>query len=152
MARILAIDYGQKRTGIAVTDNLQITANGLTTVPTHELLDFLKRYVEKEQVERFVVGLPKRMNGEESDNMRRIRPFVRKLEQAIPHIPVTYVDERFTSVLAQRAIREAGLKKKARQNKELVDEVSAAIILQSYLDEQKMQGGGGLPPMPDFMK
>lgn len=152
MARVLAIDYGQKRTGIAVTDNLQITANGLTTVPTHELLDFLKRYVEKEDVERFVVGLPKRMNGEESDNMRRIRPFVRKLEQAIPQIPVTYVDERFTSVLAQRAIREAGLKKKARQNKELVDEVSAAIILQSYLDEQKMQSGEGLPPMPDFMK
>ncbi len=152
MARVLAIDYGQKRTGIAVTDNLQITANGLTTVPTHDLLDFLKRYVEKEDVERFVVGLPKRMNGEESDNMRRIRPFVRKLEQAIPQIPVTYVDERFTSVLAQRAIREAGLKKKARQNKELVDEVSAAIILQSYLDEQKMQSGEGLPPMPDFMK
>lgn len=152
MARVLAIDYGQKRTGIAVTDNLQITANGLTTVPTHELLNFLKQYVEKEDVERFVVGLPKRMNGEESDNMRRIRPFVRKLEKDIPQIPVTYVDERFTSVLAQRAIREAGLKKKARQNKELVDEVSAAIILQSYLDEQKMQSGGGLPPMPDFMK
>ncbi len=152
MARILAIDYGQKRTGIAVTDSLQITANGLTTVSTHELLDFLKKYVEKEKVERFVVGFPRRMNGEESDNMRRIRPFVRKLEQLIPNIPVVYVDERFTSVLAQRAIREAGLKKKARQNKELVDEVSAAIILQSYLDEQKMQEGGGLPPIPDFMK
>lgn len=137
MGRILAIDYGQKRTGIAVTDSLQIIANGLTTVPTAQLLDFLTGYVGQEQVERIVVGLPKQTNGEFSENMRRITPFVQRLTKLLPEIPVEYVDERFTSVLAQRAILEAGLKRKDRQNKALVDEVSACIILQTYLESRR---------------
>ncbi len=137
MGRILAIDYGQKRTGIAVTDSLQIIANGLTTVPTAQLLDFLTGYVGQEQVERIVVGLPKQTNGEFSENMRRITPFVQRLKKLLPEIPVEYVDERFTSVLAQRAILEAGLKRKDRQNKALVDEVSACIILQTYLESRR---------------
>lgn len=138
MGRILAIDYGQKRTGIAVTDSLQIIANGLTTVPTAQLLDFLTGYVGQEQVERIVVGLPKQTNGEFSENMRRITPFVQRLKKLLPEIPVEYVDERFTSVLAQRAILEAGLKRKDRQNKALVDEVSACIILQTYLESRRI--------------
>lgn len=136
MGRILAIDYGKKRTGIAVTDLLQLIANGLTTVATSELMDFIKAYVEKEPVERFVVGYPKQMNNEDSENMRRIVPFVNWLKNKFPHIPVEMVDERFTSVLAHQAMIEGGLKKKARQNKALVDEISATIILQSYLESR----------------
>ncbi len=134
MGRILAIDYGQKRTGIAVTDPLQIIANGLTTVPTAQLMDFLTNYVGQETVDRIVIGLPRQTSGEYSENMRRIEPFVKRLVKVLPEIPVEYVDERFTSVLAQRTIMEAGLKKKDRQNKALVDEVSACIILQSYME------------------
>lgn len=136
MSRILAIDYGQKRTGIAVSDTLQMIANGLTTVPTHELLAFIVDYVGKEPVERILIGLPKQMNNEASENMRRIEPFVRTLKK-LPDMPVEYVDERFTSVLAHRTMLEAGLKKKARQNKSLVDEISATIILQSYLESKR---------------
>ncbi len=138
MSRILAIDYGKKRTGIAVTDVLQIIANGLTTVPTHELPDFLLDYVKKEPVERIVVGHPKQMNNEDSENMRRIVPFVNRLKKMLPDIPVEYVDERFTSVLAHQAMLDGGLKKKDRQNKALVDEISATIILQSYLESKRM--------------
>ena len=116
MSRILAIDYGKKRTGIAVSDTLQMIANGLTTVPTHELLAFILDYVGKEPVERILVGLPKQMNNEASENMKRIEPFVRLLKKKLPEMPVEYVDERFTSVLAHRTMREAGLKKKDRQN------------------------------------
>lgn len=112
MSRILAIDYGKKRTGIAVSDTLQMIANGLTTVPTHELLAFILDYVGKEPVERILVGLPKQMNNEASENMKRIEPFVRLLKKKLPEMPVEYVDERFTSVLAHRTMREAGLKKK----------------------------------------
>ena len=139
MSRILAIDYGKKRTGIAVTDILQIIANGLTTVPTTELTDFLINYVEREPVERIIVGYPKQMNNEDSENMKRITPFVNMLRKKLPHIPVEMVDERFTSVLAHQAMIDGGLKKKARQNKALVDEISATIILQSYLESKKIK-------------
>ena len=135
----MAIDYGKKRTGIAVTDILQIIANGLTTVPTTELTDFLMNYVEKEPVERIIVGYPKQMNNEDSENMKRITPFVNMLRKKLPHIPVEMVDERFTSVLAHQAMIDGGLKKKARQNKALVDEISATIILQSYLESKKFK-------------
>ena len=138
MGRILAIDYGKKRTGIAVTDTLQLIANGLTTVPTAELMSFLTDYVSREPVERILVGLPKQMNNEASENAKRIDPFVRTLRKAMPNIPVEYVDERFTSVLAHRAMLEGGLKKKARQNKALVDEISATIILQDYLESKRL--------------
>lgn len=137
MSRILAIDYGKKRSGVAVTDPLQLIAGGLTTVSTTELLAFIKQYVVKEPVERILVGLPKQMNNDASENMKRIEPFVNTLRKQLPTIPVTYVDERFTSVLAHRAMLDAGLKKKDRQNKALVDEISATIILQSYLETQK---------------
>lgn len=139
MSRILAIDYGKKRTGIAVTDILQIIANGLTTVPTTELMDFILKYVEKEPVERIVVGYPKQMNNEDSENMKRIVPFVNLLKKKLPQIPVELVDERFTSVLAHQAMLDGGLKKKARQDKALVDEISATIILQSYLESKKFK-------------
>lgn len=134
--RIIAIDYGRKRSGVAVTDVLQLIANGLATVPTHQLLQFIMDYAQKEPVERILVGLPKQMNNEPSENMKYIEPFVRSLRKKLPDIPVEYVDERFTSVLAHQAMREGGLKKKARQDKALVDKISATIILQSYLENK----------------
>lgn len=137
MARLLAIDYGKKRTGLAVSDEMQIIAGGLTTVATTELVDYILDYIKREQVERIVVGLPKQMNNEPSENMRRVEPFVNRLRKLLPDIPVDYHDERFTSVLAQRTIIEAGIKKMARRNKELVDEVSATIILQSYMESRR---------------
>ena len=137
MGRILAIDYGKKRSGIAVSDILQLIANGLTTVPTHTLLDFVLSYVSNERVDRIIVGLPKQMNNELSDNMKNIEPFVRSLKKRLPDIPVEFVDERFTSVLAHRTMIDAGFKKKDRQNKGLVDEISATIILQSYLESRR---------------
>ena len=138
MARLLAIDYGKKRTGIAVSDEMQIIAGGLTTVPTTGLEAFILSYLQREKVERIIVGLPKQMNNEPSENMRRIEPFVNRLRKLLPDIPVEYHDERFTSVLAQRAIIDAGIKKMTRRNKELVDEVSATIILQSYMESKRM--------------
>lgn len=139
MGRYLALDYGTKRTGIAVSDTLKIIANGLTTVPTHMLLDYLKSYLEKEDVERIIVGLPKQMNNEYSENMKHIRPFVKKLQSIYPDMPIEYYDERFTSALAHRTIIDAGLKKTDRQNKALVDEVSATIILQGYMESLRLQ-------------
>ena len=136
MSRILAIDYGRKRSGIAVTDVLQLIPNGLTTIPSHQLLQFVSDYVNKEPVERILIGLPKQMNNEASENMKYIEPFVRSLQKRLPNIPIEYVDERFTSVMAHRTMLEAGLKKKDRQNKALVDEISATIILQTYLDSK----------------
>lgn len=133
----MAIDYGKKRTGIAVTDPMQIIANGLTTVPTHELMDFLLGYLRQEKVERIVIGHPKQMNNEDSENMKRIVPFVNRLRKVLPDMPVELYDERFTSVLAHQAMLAGGLKKKDRQNKALVDEISATIILQSYLESKK---------------
>ena len=138
MARLLAIDYGRKRTGIAVSDTLQIIANGLTTVPSHTLMAFLKDYVAKESVERFIIGLPRQMNYEESESMQYIKPFVKRLEKEIPTIPVEYFDERFSSKMAHQAMIDGGLKKKQRQNKELVDEISATIILQGYMESRRM--------------
>lgn len=134
MGRILAIDFGTKRTGIAVTDVLRIVPGGLTTVATHELMAFLVGYFAKEQVDVVVVGHPTNMNGEESASMKQIRPFVDKFRRQFPDKQVVMFDERFTSVLAQRAILDAGIHKMARRNKALVDEVSATIILQSYMD------------------
>lgn len=137
MGRILAIDYGRKRSGVAVTDPLKIIANGLTTVRTCDLLDFLKDYMQKEQVERIIVGLPKQMSGELSENMKYIEPFVRNLRKQVT-VPVEMFDERFTSVLAHKAMLDGGLKKKDRQNKALVDEISATIILQSYMESNRI--------------
>lgn len=137
MSRILAIDYGKKRTGLAVTDPLQLIANGLTTVETAKLVDFLLSYMKTEKVERIVVGLPKQMNGQDSENMKNIVPFVNRIKKLLPDIPVEYYDERFTSVLAHQTMLESGIGKKARQNKALVDEISATIILQSYMESRK---------------
>jgi putative Holliday junction resolvase len=139
MGRIMAIDYGRKRTGLAVTDILQLIANGLTTVSTNELLTFLTDYTKKERVDLFIIGAPKQLNNEPSENMARVEAFVAKLKQAIPTIPIQYVDERFTSVLAHRTMLEAGLKKKKRQDKALVDEISAVIMLQSYMESNNKQ-------------
>jgi len=133
MARILAIDYGKKRTGIAVTDEMQLIASGLTTVRTHDLMPFLKEYVTKENVELFLVGEPKQMNYEASESEVLIKEFVRLLTKAIPTIPIKRVDERFTSKMAFQTMIDSGLKKKQRQNKSLIDEISATIILQTYL-------------------
>lgn len=140
MGRLLAIDYGTKRTGIAVSDSLKIIANGLTTVPTHTIFDFLKSYFEKEEVECVVVGMPKTMNNEYSENMQHVKGFVRKLQILYPELKIEYYDERFTSALAQRAMIDGGLKKKDRQNKALVDEISATIILQDYMESLRLQG------------
>lgn len=137
MSRIIAIDYGKKRTGIATTDPMQIIANGLTTVETPLLMDFLVHYMETEKVERVIVGLPRQMNNEESENLKRIRSFVTIFQKRFANIPVEMYDERFTSVLAHRAMLDGGLKKKDRQNKALVDEISATIILQSYMESKR---------------
>ena len=134
MGRIVAIDYGRKRTGLAVSDPLKMIAGGLTTLEGKAIIPFLREYAAKEPVELFLLGYPKQMNNKESENMRWIRPFFAELKTAFPNIPIEYVDERFTSVLAHKAMLEGGLKKKDRQNKELVDELSAVIILQSYLE------------------
>lgn|SRR5690554_1612972 len=137
MARLLSIDYGKKRTGLAVSDPLQLIANGLTTVETPKLFDFLADYFEKEEVERVIVGLPRQMDNEPSENMKRVEPFVNRLRKLYPHIPVEYYDERFTSKMAQQTIIDAGLKKKERQRKELVDEISATILLQGYMESRR---------------
>lgn len=134
MARVLSIDYGVRRTGLAVTDPLQIIAGGLTTVDTHRLFDFLKDYLQKEQVERFVIGLPRQTNGLESENFSRVQTFAAKLKKVYPTIPVEMWDERYTSVMAHRTILESGIGKMARRNKALVDEISATIILQSWME------------------
>ena len=134
MGRILSIDFGKKRTGIAVTDPLQIIANGLVTVATSELLDFLKTYVAQENVERIVIGRPLQLNGRPSENLARVGQFVSTWRKTMPTIPIEYYDERFTSVIAQQTIIAGGIKKKTRRkDKGLVDEVSATIILQDYM-------------------
>ncbi|WP_445957877.1 Holliday junction resolvase RuvX [Yeosuana sp.] len=133
MARILAIDYGMKRTGIAVTDELQLIASGLTTVATTELIKFLKEYTIKETVELFVVGEPKQMDNSPSESEALIIPFIKKLEKAFPNVVIKRVDERFTSKMAFQTMIDSGLKKNQRKNKALIDEISATLILQSYL-------------------
>ena len=137
MARILSIDYGKKRTGLAVTDPLQLIAGGLATVPTHELYDYLCNYVARESVERIVIGEPRQLNGQASENLARVQQFVNRWRKAKPEIPIEYYDERFTSVLAHQAMLDGGLRKKARQDKGLVDEISATIILQDYMRSKK---------------
>lgn len=136
--RILAIDYGKKRTGIAVTDPLQLIANGLTTVATTDLERFVLDYVGREGVERIIVGQPRQMNGEDSENMRRITPFVNRLRKLLPDTPVELFDERFTSVMAHQTMLESGIGRKARQNKALVDEISATIILQGWMESKRL--------------
>lgn len=133
MGRILAIDYGRKRSGVAVTDTLQIVANGLTTVASHELEAFLTRYTSQEKVDKIIIGLPKQMNNEYSESMKYIEPFVNRLRKVMPDMPVEMYDERFTSVLAHRAMLDGGMKKMARRDKAIVDEISATIILNDYL-------------------
>ena len=137
MARILSIDYGKKRTGLAVSDPLQLIAGGLATVATHELWDYLQQYVVCEQVERIVIGEPRQPNGQPSENLARVQQFVNRWRKAMPQIPIEYYDERYTSVLAHQAMLDAGLRKKARQDKALVDEISATIILEDYLRSKK---------------
>lgn len=137
MARILSIDYGKKRTGLAVTDPLQIIANGLATVSTSTLFDWLKDYTGREEVERIVIGEPRQANGQPSENLARVQQFVNRWRKAVPQIPIEYFDERFTSVLAHQAMLDGGLKKKDRQNKALVDEISATIILEDYLRSRR---------------
>ena len=136
MGRILAIDYGRKRCGVAVTDTLQIIAGGLATVATHELLKFITDYSNKEDVDQIIIGLPKQMNNEASESMKYIKPFVASLKKTLPDMNVEYVDERFTSALAHQTMRDAGLKKIDRQSKPLVDKIAATIILQSYLESR----------------
>lgn len=136
--RVMAIDYGLKRTGIAVTDPLQLIANGLTTVATKDLEAFVLDYVAREDVECIVVGHPRQMSGQDSENMRRITPFVNRLRKLLPSVPVELFDERFTSVLAHRAMLESGISRKARQNKALVDEISACIILQDWMEARRL--------------
>lgn len=133
MPRILAIDYGKKRTGLAVTDPLQMIATGLTTVATHDLIPYLKKYLALEAVELFLIGDPKNLDGEATDATALVTECVRILQKNFPQVPVKKVDERFTSKLAFRSMIDSGLKKKDRQNKGLVDEISATIILQEYL-------------------
>ena len=137
MARIVSIDYGKKRTGLAVTDPLQLIAGGLATVSTSELFEFLTQYVAKESVERLVIGEPRQPNGQPSENLARVQQFVNRWRKAMPQIPIEYFDERFTSVLAHQAMLAGGLKKKARQDKALVDEISATIILEDYMRSRK---------------
>ncbi|MCR4958476.1 MAG: Holliday junction resolvase RuvX [Prevotella sp.] len=137
MARILSIDYGRKRTGVAVTDPLQLIAGGLATVATSELYDWLVGYVGREPVERIVIGEPRQANGQPSENMQRVQQFVNRWRKAQPHIPIEFYDERFTSVLAHQAMLDGGLRKKARQDKALVDQISATIILQNYLESRR---------------
>jgi putative Holliday junction resolvase len=134
MGRILAIDYGQKRVGLAVTDPLRITANALDTIAIHELMNYLVSYLTKEKVDIIVVGQPLQMNGSESESMKFIKPFVNALQKKFPDTELVMFDERFTSVLAHKTMLDAGLNKKNRQNKNLVDRISATIILQGYLE------------------
>ncbi|SFF36231.1 Holliday junction resolvase RuvX [Sunxiuqinia elliptica] len=137
MGRILAIDYGRKRVGLAVTDPLQLIANKLTTVRTHDILDFLKDYFEKENVEKVIIGYPLQMNNEASEAVLYINPFLKRFQKLFPDMPIEQVDERFTSKMAFQTMLDAGLKKKDRQNKGTIDAVSATIILQSYMEQQK---------------
>ena len=134
LARILALDYGKMRTGIAVTDEMQLIASGLTTVRTSELLNFLKAYLANENIECIVLGEPKQMDGSASESEMLIQPFLKKIEKYFPDVAIVRQDERFTSKMAVQSMIEGGVKKKKRQNKALVDEISATLILQSYLE------------------
>ena len=134
MGRILAIDYGRKRTGLAVTDMLRITANPLITIPTHTLEAWLKDYFAKEQVDEVVIGHPYQMNGEDSESMQYIQPFINRFRKVFPDMPLKEYDERFTSVIAHQVMIAGGMKKSQRQDKAVVDKIAACIILEGYLD------------------
>ena len=134
MGRVLAIDFGRKRTGLAVTDMLRITANPLITIPTHTLEEWLKDYFSKEQVDEVVIGHPRQMNGLDSESMQYIQPFINRFKKIFPNIPLKEYDERFTSVIAHQAMIAGGMKKKQRQDKTVVDKLAACIILEGYLD------------------
>ena len=134
MGRILAIDYGRKRTGLAVTDMLRITANPLLTIETKDIMDWLTDYFAREQVDEVVIGHPTQMNGQDSESMNYIRPFIGTFKKQFPDKPITMYDERFTSVLAHKAMLAGGMKKKDRQNKAVVDKIAACIILEGYMD------------------
>jgi len=137
LARIVAIDYGRKRVGLAVTDPQQIIANGLDTVAAKDVLDYLDKYMQTEKVECIVVGYPKQMNNEDSESMKYLKPFLGQLKKKFPDIPIEMVDERFTSKIAFQTMIDGGLKKKQRQNKAMIDKVSATIILQSYMETRR---------------
>lgn len=138
MPRILSIDYGIKRTGIAVTDEFQIIASGLTTIPSETTIAFLKEYFTKEKVEKVIIGEPKQMNGQPSESAVIIEKFVAKFKSEFPDMKLDRVDERFTSKMAFQTMIDSGLKKKQRQNKGLVDEIAATIMLQDYLLRYKI--------------
>ena len=150
MARILSIDYGKKRTGLAVSDPLQIIAGGLATVSTSDLFDFLTQYMAHEEVERIIIGEPLQPNGQPSENLARVQQFVNRWRKQVPSVPIEYYDERFTSVLAHRAMIDGGMRKKARQDKGIVDEISATIILEDYMHSRK--AGTNKPSIPTNQK
>ena len=139
MSRILAIDFGQKRSGIAVTDELQMISSPLTTVPTKDLISFLMKYLKEEDVELVVIGEPKTMDNKPSDSTKYIQPFIGRLKKALPNLQIARMDERFTSRMAFQAMIDGGLGMKARRNKELVDSISASLILQSYMELKKIK-------------
>jgi putative holliday junction resolvase len=139
MGRIIGIDVGQKRIGLAVTDPLGIFASGLDTVNVSEIFAYLQEYSEKENIDAFVVGAPRMMNNMPSESVKYTEPFVKKLKRTFPGIPVKRIDERFTSVIAERSMRESGMRKMERRNKEIIDMISAAIMLQSFLDQKKIE-------------
>ena len=136
MGRILAIDYGKKRVGIAVTDTMQLIANGLTTINANDIYNFLSSYIAKEKVDKFIVGHPKTLKNEDSEAMNYIKPFVKYLQNKFPEIEVILIDERFTSKIAFQTMIDAGINKKSRKNKELIDTISATLILQTYLNQK----------------
>ena len=139
MGRILGIDYGRKRTGVAVTDSLQIVAGNLATVPTHTLMQFIKDYISREAVDRIVIGQPTQLNGEPSESMKYITPFVNRLRRELPDMPVVMYDERFTSTIAHQAMIDGGMKKSDRRDKARVDAIAATIILNDYLQSKYNQ-------------
>ncbi|MBR7013196.1 MAG: Holliday junction resolvase RuvX [Muribaculaceae bacterium] len=139
MGRILGIDYGRKRTGVAVTDPLKIVAGNLATVPTHTLMQFIKDYINREPVERIVIGQPTQLNGEPSESMKYITPFVNRLKKELPDMPVVMYDERFTSTIAHQAMIDGGMKKSDRRDKARVDAIAATIILNDYLQSKYNQ-------------
>ena len=139
MGRILGIDYGRKRSGVAVTDPMQIVAGNLATVPTHTLLQFIKDYIARETVDRIIIGQPVQLNGEPSESMKYITPFVNRLRKELPLLPVVMYDERFTSVIAHQAMIDGGMKKSDRRDKSRVDAIAATIILNDYLQSKYNQ-------------
>ena len=139
MGRILSIDFGRKRTGLAATDSLKIVANGLATVPTAQVIDFIKKYMATEEVELIVVGLPRQMNGEPSESTRYLKPFLDRLRKELPEVPVEMFDERFTSTIAHRSMLDGGMKKMDRRDKAIGDTIAATIILNDYLQSRQYQ-------------